>query len=257
LERNGLETVNIADTGYSQIDVHRVKKVVLSDLRVIDGWGEGVHLWSCENALLSGKSIIRGNRLTGLWAVETQLTVENAVFEDNGKAIIPNWLSYELAGIDLTPDCWYYQILAERASNVQLKEVLVAQLEEVLNEEQESGGIWVSEQSTVKLEGGIILGHGREAIKVEDMSKMVIIGARILDNACEEGAQVIVKRNARAEIEDTFIKGSPHGGVFVENEGILTLKKCRIFNNKDYDLMAVKGSIVERIETIVRKDRSD
>jgi hypothetical protein len=260
LEGNGLETVEIDHTGYSQICVHGVKKVVLSNLRVIDGWGEGVHLRSCENALLSGKSIIRGNRLTGLWAEETQLTVENAVFEDNGKAIIPNWWRYELAGIDPTPDGWYYQILAERASNVQLKEVLVAQLEEVLNEEQESGGIWVSEQSTVKLEGGIILGHGREAIKVEDMSKMVIIGARILDNAREEGAQVIVKRNARVEIEDTFIKDSPHGGVFVENEGILTLKKCRIFNNQDYDLMAVKGSIVERIETIVHivhKDRSD
>jgi hypothetical protein len=49
----------------------------------------------------------------------TQLTVENAEFQDNGKGS--------------TPDKYYYQILADYGSNVQLKEVQVY-------EGQHSGG---------------------------------------------------------------------------------------------------------------------
>jgi hypothetical protein len=75
-----------------------------------------------QNASLSGKSIIRGNQRIGLYAYGTQLTVEKAEFQDNGKGS--------------TPDKYYYQILADEVSNVQLKEVQIY-------EGQHSGGIWV------------------------------------------------------------------------------------------------------------------
>jgi len=110
LENNGLASFEECWT-YAQLVVSEVEKVALSDLRVIGGKGEGVYLESCKNASLSGKSIIRGNQRTGLYAYETQLTVEKAEFQDNGKAS--------------TPDKYYYQIFADRAFNVQLKEVQV------------------------------------------------------------------------------------------------------------------------------------
>jgi hypothetical protein len=98
---------------------------------------------------------------------------------------------------------YYYQILADEASNVQLKEVQIY-------EGQHSGGIWVRKRSTVKLEGGSIHGHGREAIAVEDSgSKIVVIGARIFGNAQQAGAQVIVKDSGTAEMEDTLHSGQP------------------------------------------------
>ena len=97
------------NNSYPQLFVKEVEKIALSDLKVIGGKGVGVYLESCKNASLSGKSIIRGNQGTGLWAVETQLTVEQVEFQDNGKRS--------------TPDSYYYQILADNASNVQLKEV--------------------------------------------------------------------------------------------------------------------------------------
>jgi hypothetical protein len=75
-----------------QLFVKEVEKVALSDLRVIGGKGGGVYLASCKNASLSGKSIIRGNQHTGLYAYRTQLTVEKAEFQDNGKASTPDKL---------------------------------------------------------------------------------------------------------------------------------------------------------------------
>jgi serine/threonine protein kinase len=104
LENNGRDA-------YHQLFVRQVGKVALSDLRVIGGGGEGVYLESCRNASLSGKSIIRGHQGTGLSAYETQLTVEKAEFQDNGKAS--------------TPDKYYYQIVTDYGSNVHLKEVQI------------------------------------------------------------------------------------------------------------------------------------
>jgi len=226
LENNGLEAGGgLVES--PQLHVKEVEKVALSDLRVIGGKGTGVYLESCKNASLSGKSIIRGNQHTGLRARETQLTVENAEFQDNGKAS--------------TPDEYYYQILADEASNVQLKEVQVY-------EGQHSGGVWVRKQSTVKLEGGSIHGHGRAAIAVQVSAKIVVIGARIFGNAQEAGAQVIVKYGGTAEMEDACIQDSPHGGVFVGDEGTLILKRCQVHNNKTYNLRRMYAGRVEFID---------
>jgi len=219
LENNGLD-------GYPQLFVREVK-VALSDLRVIGGKGVGVHLVSCKNASLSGKSTIRGNQGTGLRASWTQITMEQVEFQDNGKAS--------------TPDSYYYQILADHASKVHLKEVQIY-------EGQHSGGIWVREQGTVKLEGGSIHGHGREAIAVQDSgSKIVVIGARIFGNAQQEGAQVIVKDSGTAEMEDARIQDSLHGGALVEG-GTLILKRCQVHNNKTYNLRRDETSRVEFID---------
>ena len=223
LENNGLH-------GGSQLRVTNVEKVALSDLRVIGGKGGGVELSSCKNASLSGKSIIRGNWFYGLYACQTQLTVEQAEFQDNGEAS--------------TLNNYFYQILADEASYVQLKEVLIY-------EGWHSRGIWVGKQSTMKLEGGSIHGHGREAICVggdsyyREESKIVVIGARICGNAQEAGAQVIVKYGGTAEMEDTCIQDSPHGGVLVEDGGTLTLKRCQVHNNKTYNLRRDETSRVE------------
>jgi len=226
LENNGLGSSE--ENHYPQLFVKEVEKVALSDLRVIGGKGEGVYLESCKNASLSGKSIIRGNQFTGLWAWRTQLTVEQAEFQDNGK--------------QSTPSYYYYQILADAASNVHLKEVQIY-------EGQHSGGIWVREQGTVKLEGGSIHGHGRVAIKVQDSgSKIVVVGARIFGNAQQEGAQVIVKDSGTAEMEDARIQDSPHGGVFVEDGGTLILKRCQVHNNKAYNLRREGTGRVEFID---------
>jgi hypothetical protein len=154
--------------------------------------------------------------------------VEKVEFQDNGKGS--------------TPDSYWYQILADEASNVQLKEVRIY-------EGQHSGGIWVRERSTVKLEGGSIHGHGREAIAVQDSgSKIVVIGARIFGNAQQGGAQVIVKENGTAEMEDTCIQDSPHGGALVEDGGTLILKRCQVHNNKAYNLRREGTGRVEFID---------
>jgi len=135
-----------------------------------------------------------------------------------------------------------YQIRVDDASNVQLKEVRVY-------EWQHSGGIWVRNRSTVKLEGGSIHGHGREAICVEgEESKMVVIGARIFENAQQTGAQVIVKDSGTAEMEDACIQDSPHGGALVEDGGILILKRCQVHNNKRYNLKREGTGRVEFID---------
>jgi hypothetical protein len=218
LQNNGLDA-------YHQLFVRQVRKVALSDLRVIGGGGEGVYLESCRNASLSGKSIIRGNQRSGLLASETQLTVEKAEFQGNGKGS--------------TPDKYYYQIVAGEASNVHLKEVQIYG-------GQHSGGIGVWGGGIVKLEGGSIHGHGREAIYVGDdsyysyygnrnESKMVVIGARIFENAQLEGAQVIVKDSGTAKMEDACIQDSPNGGALIDG-GILILKRCQVHNNKAYNL---------------------
>jgi len=241
LENNGLASSK--DSTYAQLLVQGVEKVALSDLRVIGGKGGGVVLLLCKNASLSGKSTIRGNQGTGLRASWTQITMEQVEFQDNGKASTPD--SY-----------YYYQILADEASNVHLKEVQVY-------EGQHSGGVWVRKRSTVKLEGGSIHGHGREAIYVkgEDANhlthslKMVVIGARIFENAQQRGAQVIVEGTGRAEMKDTRIQDSPHGGVFVGNRSILTLKRCQIHNNRAYDLKADSPHTIE-IDMPLRCDSS-
>jgi len=232
LENNGLASLKESFI-YPQLFVRSVEKVALSDLRVISGKGRGVYLLGCENASLTGKSIIRGNQETGLYACETQLTVEKAEFQDNGKASTPD-IMYR----------YYYQILAERASYVQLKEVQIY-------EGQHSGGIWVKQESTVKLEGGSIHGHGKEAIRVGDdyyESKMVVIGARIFGNAQEAEAQVIVGNKSTAEMEDARIQDSPHGGILVRYEGTLILKRCQVHNNKAYNLKRGGTSRVEFID---------
>jgi len=220
LENNGLASSKEKD--YPQLSVEEVEKVALSDLRVIGGKGRGVWLDLCKNASLAGKSIIRGNQLDGLWASGTQLTVEQAEFQDNGKGS--------------TPDRHYDQIVAGYYSNVHLKEVQIY-------EGQHSGGVRVWGGSTVKLEGGSIHGHRREAILVGDGwdgwledSKMVVIRARIFENAQQAEAQVIVKDCSTAEMEDTRIQDSPHGGVFLEYGGTLILKRCQVHNNKAYNL---------------------
>jgi len=234
LENNGLGSSE--KNVYPQLFVKEVGKVALSDLRVIGGKGGGVYLESCKNASLSGKSIIRGNQARGLYAYQTQLTVEQAEFQDNGK--------------QSTPDSYYYQILADNASNVQLKEVQVY-------EGQHSGGIGVWRGGTVKLEGGSIHGHGRDAIEVKDSgSKMVVVGARIFKNAQQTGAQVIVKDSGTAEMEDTRIQDSPHGGVFVGNGSILTLKRCQIHNNQAYNLKADSPRTIEFIDMPLGCDSS-
>jgi hypothetical protein len=226
LENNGLASSK--ESTYAQLLLQGVEKVALSDLRVSGGKGEGVYLDSCKNASLTGKSIIRGNQYTGLWALGTQLTVEQAEFQDNGK--------------QSTPSYYYYQILADAASNVHLKEVQIY-------EGQHSGGIWVREQGTVKLEGGSIHGHGREAIEVRGSgSKIVVIGARIFENARQEGAQVIVKDSGTAEMEDACIQDSPHGGVLVEDGGTLILKRCQVHNNEAYNLRREGTGRVEFID---------
>jgi hypothetical protein len=226
LENNGLASSK--KSTYAQLYVRGVEKVALSDLRVIGGKGEGVYLESCKNASLTGKSIIRGNQFEGLRAGGTRLTVEQVEFQDNGKGS--------------TPNSYWYQILADEASNVQLKEVRVY-------EEQHSGGIWVRKRSIVKLEGGSIHGHGREAIAVQDSgSKIVVIGARIFGNAQQGGAQVIVKENGTAEMEDTCIQDSRHGGVLVEDGGTLILKRCQVHNNKAYNLKREGTGRVEFID---------
>jgi hypothetical protein len=226
LENNGLGSSE--NNIYLQLFVKEVEKVALSDLKVIGGKGGGVDLESCKNASLSGKSIIRGNQGPGLWASRTQLTVEQVEFQDNGKG----------SGLS----SYYYQILADEASNVQLKEVRVY-------EGQHSGGIWVRKRSIVKLEGGSIHGHGKEAIAVQDSgSKIVVIGARIFGNAQEWGAQVIVKDSGTAEMEDTRIQESPHGGALVEDGGTLILKRCQVHNNKRYNLRRMYAGRVEFID---------
>jgi hypothetical protein len=225
LENNGLGSSE--ENTYAQLFIKEVKKVVLSALRVIGGKGIGVSLESCKASFV-GKSIIGGNQFTGLWAGRTQLSVENVEFQDNGKGS--------------TPNSYWYQILADEASNVQLKEVRVY-------EEQHSGGIWVRKRSIVKLEGGSIHGHGREAIAVQDSgSKIVVIGARIFGNAQQGGAQVIVKENGTAEMEDTCIQDSRHGGVLVEDGGTLILKRCQVHNNKAYNLKREGTGRVEFID---------
>ena len=238
LENNGLGSSE--KNAYAQLFVREVEKVALSDLRVVGGKGEGVYLNSCKNALLSGKSVIRGNQLHGLWARSTKLTVENAEFQDNGKAS------------KLDRYC-YHQIVATRKSNVQLKEVQVY-------EGQHSGGIGVLLESNMKLEGGSIHGHGREAICVEGSwdeeseSKMVVIKAQILKNARQTGAQVIVKDSGIAEMEDTRIQDSRHGGALVEDGGILILKRCQVHNNKAYNLRREGTGRVEFIDMPPVKD---
>jgi len=225
LENNGLGSSE--ENTYAQLFVKEVKKVVLSALRVIGGKGIGVSLESCKASFV-GKSIIRGNQFTGLWAGRTQLSVENVEFKDNGKGS--------------TPNSYWYQILADEASNVQLKEVRVY-------EEQHSGGIWVRKRSIVKLEGGSIHGHGKEAIAVQNSgSKIVVIGTRIFGNAQQEGAQVIVKDSGTAEMEDTRIQESPHGGALVEDGGTLILKRCQVHNNKAYNLKREWPGRVEFID---------
>jgi serine/threonine protein kinase len=234
LENNGLGSSE--ENAYAQLFVKEVEKVALSDLRVIGGKGGGVYLESCKNASLSGKSIIRGNQRTGLYAYRTQLTVAKTEFQDNGKAS--------------TPNSYYYQIFAYYDSNVHLKEVQIY-------EGQHSGGIGVRWSDTVKLEGGSIHGHGREAIAVQDSgSKMVVIGARIFKNAQQTGAQVIVKENGTAEMEDARIQDSPHGGVFVGNGSILTLKRCQIHNNQAYNLKADSPRTIEFIDMPLGCDSS-
>jgi serine/threonine protein kinase len=232
LENNGM-------SGYHpQLFVKEVEKVALSDLRVIGGKGVGVYLKSCENASLSGKSIIQGNRGAGLWAQWTQLTVEKTEFQNNGKAGMP----YRYYYYYYYPKSYSHQILANQGSYVQLKEVRIY-------EGQHSGGILVSGESTVKLEGGSIHGHGREAIGVEgEESKMVVIGARIFGNAQQTGAQVIVKVCGTAEMEDACIQDSPHGGALVEDGGILILKRCQVHNNKAYNLKRKGTGRVEFID---------
>jgi hypothetical protein len=64
---------------------------------------------------------------------------------------------------------------------------------------------------------------------------MVVIGARIFENAQQRGAQVIVKDSGTAEMEDTRIQDSPHGGVSRRKGGILILKRCQV-HNKAYNL---------------------
>jgi serine/threonine protein kinase len=237
LENNGLRSSE--KNAYDQLFVKEVEKVALSDLRVIGGKGVGVHLVSCKNASLSGKSTIRGNQGTGLRASWTQITMEQVEFQDNGKAS--------------TPDSYYYQILADHASKVHLKEVQIY-------EGQHSGGIWVGHQGTVKLEGGSIHGHGKEAICVKgswfDDPKMVVIGARIFGNAQQGGAQVIVKKNGTGEMEDTCIQDSRHGGVLVEDGGILILKRCQVHNNKAYNLRRAGTGRVEFIDMPPVEDSS-
>jgi hypothetical protein len=235
LENNGLESPR--DDDNAQLLVKQVEKVALSDLRVIGGKGGGVYLVSCKNASLSGKSIIRGNQCIGLLAWQTQLTVEQVEFQDNGKANTP-FLYYHSKQRKQIPYC--YQIFAGEASYVQLKEVQIY-------EGQHSGGIWVGHQGTVKLEGGSIHGHGREAIQVQDGSKIVVIGARIFGNAQEAEAQVIVAKNGKAEIEDTRIQDSLHGGALVEG-GTLILKECQVHNNKAYNLRREGTGRVEFID---------
>jgi len=234
LENNGLPSSE--EKTYAQLFVQEVEKVALSDLRVIGGKGVGVYLESCKNASLTGKSIIRGNKHIGLWASRTQLTVEKTEFQDNGKAS--------------TPNSYYYQIFAYHDSNVHLKEVQIY-------EGQHSGGIRVRWSETVKLEGGSIHGHGREAIAVEDSgSKIVVVGARIFKNAQQTGAQVIVKDRGTAEMEDARIQDSPHGGVFVGKEGMLTLKRCQIHNNQAYNLKADSPRTIEFIDMPLGCDSS-
>ena len=233
LENNGLRA-GLPDYEV-QLYVNGVEKVALSDLRVIGGKGVGVGLSSCKNASLSGKSIIRGNQRQGLYAYQTQLTVENAEFQDNGKAS--------------TPDGYYYQILATAGSNLQLKEVQVY-------EGQHSGGISVRKGSTVTLRGGSIHGHGRAAICVRRKSKIVVIGARIYENAQQTGAQVIVKDSGTAEMEDACIQDSLHGGALVEDGGTLILKSCQVHNNKAYNLMREGTGRVEFIDMPPVEDSS-
>jgi serine/threonine protein kinase len=235
LENNGLGSSE--EKAYAQLFVKEVEKVALSDLRVIGGRGVGVCLNSCKNASLSGKSVIRGSQYIGLYAYETQLTVENAEFQGNGKGS--------------TPDKYYHQIVADYGSNVHLKEVQIY-------EGQHSGGIGVWRGGTVKLEGGRIYGHGREAIKVVlDMmfgpiigirSRMAVIGAWISENAQQAGAQVIVGKYSTAEMEDTLIQESPRGGVFVEDGGTLIFKRCQVHNNKVYNLRREGTGRVEFID---------
>jgi len=227
LENNGLASSK--DSTYAQLLVQGVEKVALSDLRVIGGKGGGVVLLLCKNASLSGKSTIRGNQGTGLRASWTQITMEQVEFQDNGKASTPD--SY-----------YYYQILADEASNVHLKEVQIY-------EGQHSGGVWVRKQSTVTLRGGSIHRHGKGAIVVQDSgSKIVVIGARIFENAQEGGAQVIVRDSGAAEMEDTLIQDSLHGGVLVEDGGTLILKRCQVHNNKAYNLKREGTGRVEFID---------
>jgi hypothetical protein len=154
--------------------------------------------------------------------------VAKTEFQDNGKAS--------------TPNSYYYQIFAYYDSNVHLKEVQIY-------EGQHSGGIGVRWSDTVKLEGGSIHGHGREAIAVQDSgSKIVVIGARIFKNAQKAGAQVIVKDSGTAEMEDTRIQDSPHGGVLVWDGGTLILKRCQVHNNKAYNLRREGTGRVEFID---------
>jgi len=231
LENNGLGSLEEIFI-YPQLFVKEVEKVALSDLRVIGGKGGGVDLNSCKNASLTGKSIIRGNQRTGLYAYRTQLTVEKAEFQDNGKASTPGM------------DRYYYQILADEASYVQLKEVQIY-------EGQHSGGVLVWEESTVKLEGGSIHGHGREAINVrggwfsDSKSKMVVIRTRIFENAQQMGAQVIV--SGTVKMEDACIQDSPNGGALIDG-GILILKRCQVHNNKAYNLRIEGNGRVEFID---------
>jgi hypothetical protein len=228
LENNGRR-------GCFQLSVGGVEKVALSDLRVIDGKGGGVKLSSCKNASLSGKSIIRGNEQTGLYVSHTQLTVEKAEFQENGKA--------SMLG------AYYFQILADEASYVQLKEV------QIYEKGLCGGGVWVRKGSTVKLEGGSIHGHWGEAIAVQDSgSKIVVIGARIFGNALLERAQVTVKDSGTAEMEDTLIQNSHRGGALVEDGGTLILKRCQVHNNKAYNLKRGGTSRVEFIDMLPVED---
>jgi hypothetical protein len=79
-------------------------------------------------------------------------------------------------------------------------------------------------------------------------SRMAVIGAWISENAQQAGAQVIVGKYSTAEIEDTLIQESPHGGAWVGEEGTLILKRCQVHNNKAYNLRREGTGRVEFID---------
>jgi hypothetical protein len=160
--------------------------------------------------------------------------VEQAEFQDNGKGSTPGM------------DRYYYQILAEDYSNVQLKEVQIY-------EGQHSGGVWVWGGSTVKLEGGSIHGHGREAINVGDGWDS---GLRILKwwssglgflRMLSKGAQVIV-RDWHSGNGGRLHSGQPPWRGSRRDGGTLILKRCQVHNNKAYNLRIEGNGRVEFID---------
>jgi len=91
---------------------------------------------------------------------------------------------------------------------------------------------------------------------MESKSKMVVIGARIFENAQQEGAQVIVLSRGKAEIKYTLIQDSLNGGVFVQDRGILILKRCQIHSNHAYNLQKEDSGRVKLIGMSRRGDSS-